>query len=149
MNAPDDTTRLAQIRDRSERLAAIPMETSASNYVMRDMIDSIGDVRWLLEQVERQRAERQGALVWEEWCVRILISGGAVSMDYEDETDAQIRYRELLDHPEKVRRLVSDATSYPGKIGAVELLCRTNWQGDYRVVESTPQQPASDGGDRG
>lgn len=49
----DDAARLAQIRDRSERLAAIPMETAAEHRVMRDMIDSIGDVRWLLEQLEQ------------------------------------------------------------------------------------------------
>lgn len=99
-----------------------------------------------LDELKQLRAEREGALVWNEWCVRILIGGGAVSMDYEDETEARIRYRELLDHPEKVRRLVYDATSYPGEIGAVELLCRTNWQGDYRVVEAAPQQPVPDGG---
>lgn len=118
-----------------------------------EMIDAVGDdrltvgmLRAAVDELKQLRAEREGALVWNEWCVRILIGGGAVSMDYEDETEARIRYRELLDHPEKVRRLVYDATSYPGEIGAVELLCRTNWQGDYRVVEAAPQQPVPDGG---
>lgn len=53
----DTAARLAQIRDRSERLAAIPMETAAEHRVMRDMIDSIGDVRWLLERVEQLERE--------------------------------------------------------------------------------------------
>lgn len=48
--APTDE-QLEQIRARSARLAAVPLETSVENRVMRDMIDSIGDVRWLLEQL--------------------------------------------------------------------------------------------------
>lgn len=52
----DDTAQptseqLEQIRARSRRLAVVPLETSVGNHVMRDMIDSIGDVRWLLERL--------------------------------------------------------------------------------------------------
>lgn len=55
-----DTTaeRLTQIRARSTRLAAIPLETSASNHIMRDMIDSIGDVQWLLAAREQAQDQR-------------------------------------------------------------------------------------------
>lgn len=48
--------RLAEIHARSNRLNGVPLETSARNYIMRDMIGSIGDVRWLLEQLEQQQA---------------------------------------------------------------------------------------------
>lgn len=66
----DDTTpeltveeRFAQIYARSQRLADVPLETSTSNYIMRDMIDSIGDVRWLLEQLQAARLDDARAVV--------------------------------------------------------------------------------------
>ena len=56
--------RLAQIRARSQRLAAIPMETGAGNSIMRDMIDTVGDVQWLLKQLEQEYGvQREGSKV--------------------------------------------------------------------------------------
>lgn len=51
--------RLAQIRDRNRRLTAIAMDTSGANRIMRDMIDSIGDVQWLLEQLKPEYGVRR------------------------------------------------------------------------------------------
>lgn len=109
--------------------------------------DEEADLCAALDELEQLRTERAGGMAWDEWFVRILIGDGAVTREYDDETEARIRYREFVDHHAKAWRIVQDSTSYPSPIRSIELLCRTNWDGDYRVVESTPQQPAPEGSD--
>ena len=85
MPEPTSTDRLAQIRDRSERLAAIPLETSTENRIMRNMIDSIGDVRWLLEVLGE---------AWEEWAA----DGPGGWMQDPTGTDSKRYARNIVNH---------------------------------------------------
>lgn len=56
-----DAARLAQIRDRSHRLAEVPLDTRpGDNCIVTDLIESAGDVKWLLEQLQSVRGVRLG-----------------------------------------------------------------------------------------
>lgn len=53
-----DATRLAQIRDRSQRLAEIPFDHhDDANHIVTDLIDSAADVKWLLKQLHQTRTD--------------------------------------------------------------------------------------------
>lgn len=53
-----DALRLAQIRDRSQRLAEIPFDHhDDANHIVTDLIDSAADVKWLIKQLDQTRTD--------------------------------------------------------------------------------------------
>lgn len=137
---PTADERLAQIRDRNRRLTAIAMDTSAANHVMRDMIDSIGDVQWLLERLAaaNERAEKAEAEAERLSDANYHVNQGAVF--YQQKYDEVVRERDqgraaaaVYAANDKLRAERDEARARLAEIGEVRVEWSIRWREDGDV----------------